>query len=73
MFGHTQGAEHGQSKPRTSRIASPVRNHLEADWETVSAGGRHGRPGLAISWPNTRFPFYNSLNQLRHELLHPDG
>jgi hypothetical protein len=19
------------------------------------------RPGLAISWPNTRFPFYNSL------------
>ena len=24
------------------------------------------RPGLAISWPNTRFPFYNSLFLTEH-------
>jgi hypothetical protein len=45
MFSHTRGAVHGQSKRRTTRIASPVCNHLEVDWETISAGGRHGQAG----------------------------
>jgi hypothetical protein len=43
MFSHTRGAVHGQSKRRTTRIASPVRNHLEADWDFRSWTARTGQ------------------------------
>src|SRR4029077_5265122 len=61
LFNHTREAKYAATEDRTGRIPASIRNYLENDRKTLSEVDQTDRAGLAITWPDTQFPFYNAL------------
>ena len=62
---HGHGCEdrlsYAPNTSRTSRIPTSIHHYLEDDRRRFPQVDQTDRLGLAITWPDTDFPFYNAL------------